>query len=112
MLSNGSQTRKTRTKKDLVLVRLLKDGHPTCLMKALADVDEYGDATVNNLKRAVDDAFAGKCVTVYVCTYCLNLFHVASNFVHVAKSMLTAVILFRKCWSTQASLFPERKYYG
>ena len=88
-------------------MRLLKDGHPTYLMKALADVDEYGDATVNNLKRAVDDAFAGKCVTVYICAYCLNLFHVASNFVHVAKSMLTENI-----GPPNVSLCLERKNYN
>ena len=60
ILSDGSQARKTGSEKELVLVRIVKDGVPTYFVVALVDMDVYGDATAQNLKRAIDDVFRVK----------------------------------------------------
>ena len=60
VLSDGSQARKTGGEKELVLVRLMKDGVPTYFTVALVDMDAYGDANAANLKTAIDDVFVGK----------------------------------------------------
>ena len=61
ILSDGSQARKTGREKELVLVRLIKDGIPTNFTTnftvALVDMDAYGDANARNLKRAINDVF-------------------------------------------------------
>ena len=48
ILSDGSQARKTGSEKELVLVRLIKDGIPTYFTVALVDMDA---------ERAIDDVF-------------------------------------------------------
>ena len=60
VLSDGSQARKTGSEKEIVLVRVLKDGSPTYFCVALQDMDEYGDTTAENLKLSIDDAFKKK----------------------------------------------------
>eukprot|EP00117_Sycon_ciliatum_P050508 scpid58576/ scgid0727/ len=60
VLSDGLQARKTRSEKELVLVRLVKEGEPVFFTLALMNVDDYGDATANNLKTAIDDSFRGE----------------------------------------------------
>ena len=60
VMSDGSQARKTASEKELVLVRTVRDGCVVTLVAALQDVDEYGDATAENLKRAIDDVFQKK----------------------------------------------------
>ena len=57
VLSDGSQARKTGSEKELVLVRVAKSGIPTYFMAALQNIDDYGDATANNLKRSIDNTF-------------------------------------------------------
>lgn len=60
LLSDGSQARKTGSEKELVLVRILKDGKPVYFLIALQDIDEYGDPTAEHIKDAIDDAFRKK----------------------------------------------------
>ena len=53
MLSDGSQTRKTGKVKELVMVRVVKSGHPKFFVAALENVDSYGDATAENLHKSI-----------------------------------------------------------
>lgn len=60
LLSDGSQARKTGSEKELVLVRVVKDGVARYFCVGLADIDAYGNANAENLKRALDDVFLQK----------------------------------------------------
>ena len=60
VLSDGSQARKTRHEKELVLIRLVRGGIPVYYCVALQDVDKYGDANADNLKSCIDDCFLEK----------------------------------------------------
>ena len=60
ILSDGSQPRKTGSEKELVYIRVVKDGAPTYLCVALENIDDYGHATADNLKRAIDQVFLEK----------------------------------------------------
>ena len=62
VLSDGSQARKTGSEKELVLVRLVKDGVATYFTASLVDMDVYGDANAHNLKKAIDDVFQLKVI--------------------------------------------------
>ncbi|XP_050392676.1 uncharacterized protein LOC126811174 [Patella vulgata] len=58
LLTDGSQARKTNSEKELVLIRVVRDGKPIFACAALQDIDDYGDADASNIKQAIDDAFA------------------------------------------------------
>jgi hypothetical protein len=60
VLSDGSQARKTGSEKELVFVRVVRGGIPVYYVLALQDIDEYGDATAEHVKTAIDDAFIQK----------------------------------------------------
>jgi hypothetical protein len=60
ILSDGSQARKTGSEKELVYIRVVKDGAPTYLCVALENIDDYGHATADNLKTAIDQVFLEK----------------------------------------------------
>ncbi|XP_033632523.1 zinc finger protein 862-like [Asterias rubens] len=60
VLSDGSQTRKTGNEKELVMVRVVKDGHPKFFVAALENVDSYGDATAGNLHKSIKHALTEK----------------------------------------------------
>lgn len=57
VLSDGSQARKTGSEKELVLVRVLRHGAPIFYCAALQDIDSFGDANADNLKKSIDDTF-------------------------------------------------------
>jgi hypothetical protein len=59
-LSDGSQARKTGSEKELVYFRMVRGGIPVCYAAALQDVDSYGDATAENIKRSIDSTFLNK----------------------------------------------------
>lgn len=56
VLSDGSQARKTGNEKELVMVRVVKDGEPVYFVVALEDIDSYGDATAEHLHKSMDHA--------------------------------------------------------
>ena len=57
ILTDGSQPKKTGSEKELILIRLERGGLPVYYVLSLADMDAYGDATAENLKTAIDEAF-------------------------------------------------------
>lgn len=57
ILTDGSQPRKTGSEKELVMVRVEKAGIPCYYVIALQDIDEFGNPSADNLKRAIDSAF-------------------------------------------------------
>lgn len=57
ILSDGSPARKTGNEKELVMVRVVKDGRPVYFVVALEDIDSFGDATAENLHKSIDHAF-------------------------------------------------------
>lgn len=60
VLTDGSQARKTGSEKELVFVRVVRGGLPVYYVVALQDIDEYGNATAEHIKSAIDDAFMQK----------------------------------------------------
>ena len=60
ILSDGSQARKTGGEKELVYVRILRDTIPTYLCVSLQNIDDYGDANAENLKKSLDNAILEK----------------------------------------------------
>lgn len=63
VLCDGSQARKTNNEKELILARCLKDGAPIFVMVALQNMNDFGDATADNVKAALDKAFADLGIT-------------------------------------------------
>lgn len=57
ILSDGSQTRKTGSEKELVYVRATVGGKAVSYLAGCQNIDNYGDANAQNLKSAVDDVF-------------------------------------------------------
>ena len=57
ILCDGSQARKTGGEKELIMVRVVKDGEARYICAALEDIDDYGDATAANLRTALDHVF-------------------------------------------------------
>ncbi|XP_064597900.1 zinc finger protein 862-like [Liolophura sinensis] len=60
MLSDGSQARKTNSEKELVMVRVVRDGVPVYHCVGLENISDYGDATAHNVKCSLDNAFQNK----------------------------------------------------
>lgn len=60
VLTDGSQPKKTGSEKELVLVRTVRDGVPVYYAIALQDIDEFGAANAENLKKSIDEAFSSK----------------------------------------------------
>ena len=61
LLCDGSQARKTGKEKELVLIRVVRgEGIPLYYCVSLADLQDYGDATAENLKACLDDIFLKK----------------------------------------------------
>ncbi|CAM1313488.1 Uncharacterised protein r2_g2404 [Pycnogonum litorale] len=54
LLTDGSQARKTGQETELVIIRVVKDGEPVYYCVSLQDIDKFGDATSENLKRCID----------------------------------------------------------
>ncbi|KAL5016137.1 hypothetical protein ScPMuIL_005726 [Solemya velum] len=57
ILSDGSQARKTGSEKELIFIRVVREGIPVFLCAALQNIDTFGDADANNLKLSIDGAF-------------------------------------------------------
>ena len=57
LLTDGSQPRKTGSEKELLIVRMEKSGIPCYYVVGLRDIDEFGNASADNLKRSIDAAF-------------------------------------------------------
>ena len=57
ILSDGSQARKTNSEKELVMARIVRNGQPQFLTLGLENMDEYGDAAADNLKKCQDNIF-------------------------------------------------------
>lgn len=60
VLSDGSQARKTSSEKELVFVRVVRDGVPVYFVASLQDIDSYGDATAENLFKSINNTFEDK----------------------------------------------------
>jgi hypothetical protein len=60
LLTDGSQARKTKSEKELIFLRTIKDGNPVFFCVALENIDDYGDATSDNLKKSVENALIEK----------------------------------------------------
>lgn len=57
VLSDGPQARKTGNEKELVLIREARGGHPRYFLAGLQEMDDYGSADSDNLKKTIDDVF-------------------------------------------------------
>ena len=57
VLSDGSQARKTKDEKELVLVRIERSGVPTYLVVALLEMKSFGGTGADSLKTALDSLF-------------------------------------------------------
>lgn len=59
-LGDGSQPTKTGKEKELVYIRCVRNGVATYFMVALEDISDYGDATADNVKKAMENSFINK----------------------------------------------------
>jgi hypothetical protein len=57
ILTDGSQPRKTGQEKELVMARIVDEGLPKYYVVGLIDMDNYGNANSDNLKKAIDNLF-------------------------------------------------------
>lgn len=60
LLSDGSQARKSGGEKELVFIRVIKNGEASYLCVALEDVDAFGCANAENLELSIKNAFLKK----------------------------------------------------
>ena len=60
MLSDGSQARKMKSEKELVMVRTERSGIPVYLVASLLEISEYGGTGANSIKKGIDDTFLNK----------------------------------------------------
>ena len=57
LLSDGSQARKTKSDKEMVLVRVERNGIPVYFVVSLLEMSEWGGTNAEALKRAIDSIF-------------------------------------------------------
>ncbi|XP_065642560.1 uncharacterized protein LOC136074184 [Hydra vulgaris] len=57
ILSDGSQARKTKDEKELILVRVEREGTPACFVVSLLDMNSLGGMNANTIKKAIDSIF-------------------------------------------------------
>ena len=57
MLSDGSQAKKTNDEKELVLLRIEKEGIPLCLVASLLEMADFGGEDAHSLKNAREGVF-------------------------------------------------------
>ena len=60
LLSDGSQARKTNSDKEMVLVRVERNGIPVYFVVSLLEMSEWGGTNADALKRAIDSIFRPK----------------------------------------------------
>jgi hypothetical protein len=56
-MSDGSQARKTGSEKELVMVRVERNGIPCYLIVSLLEMSEYGDVDANSIKMGINSIF-------------------------------------------------------
>ncbi|XP_065654267.1 uncharacterized protein LOC136080862 [Hydra vulgaris] len=61
ILSNGSQARKTKDEKELIIVRVECEGTPACFVVSLLDMNSLGGMSANTIKKAIDSIFIETC---------------------------------------------------
>ena len=57
MLSDGNQARKTNDEKELVLLRIKKEGVPVYLVTSLLEMADFGGTDKHSFKNALDSVF-------------------------------------------------------
>ena len=57
ILSDGSQARKTKDEKELVLIRTLRNGIPMYFVVSLLEMSAFGGANADYIKSAIDSIF-------------------------------------------------------
>ncbi len=57
LMSDGSQARKTGSEKELVMVRVERNGIPCYLIVSLLEMSEYGGVDANSIKMGIDSIF-------------------------------------------------------
>ena len=57
LLSDGSQARKTKEDKELILTRITKNGTPIYLLVDLLNMSEFGGTDADSIKEAMDGVF-------------------------------------------------------
>ncbi|XP_065662451.1 zinc finger protein 862-like [Hydra vulgaris] len=57
ILSDGSQARKTKDEKELLLVHVEREGTPACFVVSLLDMNSLAGMNANTIKKAIDSIF-------------------------------------------------------
>ena len=57
ILSDGSQAKKTNDEKELVLVRIERNGIPVYFVVSLLEIADLGGANANSIKAPIDSVF-------------------------------------------------------
>jgi hypothetical protein len=57
LFTDGSQAKKTNAEKELLMIRVVRNGVPTFFCIALLHMDDFGNASALNIKTAIDHTF-------------------------------------------------------
>lgn len=60
ILSDGSQARKVKSEKELVMVRTERNGVPVYFVTSLLEMSDYGGTDATSIKKGIDDAMLNK----------------------------------------------------
>ena len=54
LMSDGSQARKTNSEKEMIMVRVERNGIPCYIMISLLEMSQYGGVDANSIKKGID----------------------------------------------------------
>ena len=57
LMSDGSQARKTGSEKELIMVRVERNGIPSYLVLSLLEMSTYGGVDADFIKKGIDSIF-------------------------------------------------------
>ncbi len=57
LMSDGSQARKTNSEKEMIMVRVERNGIPCYIMISLLEMSQYGGVDANSIKKGIDSVF-------------------------------------------------------
>ena len=58
LMSDGSQARKTGSEKELIMVRVERNGMPCYLVLSLLEMSAYGGVDAKSIKKGIDSVFS------------------------------------------------------
>ena len=95
ILSDGSQARKTKDEKELVLLRTVRNGKPVYLVVALLDMKRFCGVNAMSIKTAIDSIFSsedGKTHRICINDYIKNVVSATADGANVNLGVYSGVL--------------------